>query len=111
MRSGNLALFVRLNQKLRAEKNSLEGRLRQINEALGGMPLPSLSPVQGASLGLGSGSSSPNQQTSAQGRKRQISAAGRARIAEATKKRWELFRKGQANAALPAKPNILKSGK
>jgi hypothetical protein len=111
MRTDNLKLYVRLHEQLRAEKGSLQARLRQIDEALGGMPLPSLSPIQGASLRVGIGSSSPKQPTSEQGLKRRISAAGRARIAEATRKRWALFRKAQGRTAPPAKPNVLKSGK
>ena len=48
MRNDSLQQFVRLRRELTAERGTLETRLRQINEALGEMPLPSLSPIQGA---------------------------------------------------------------
>lgn len=48
MRNNSLQQFVRLRQELSQERGRLEERLRQINEALGEMPLPSLSHIQGA---------------------------------------------------------------
>jgi hypothetical protein len=48
MRNDSLRQFVRLRQELTQERGRLVTRLRQINEALGEMPLPSLSPIQGA---------------------------------------------------------------
>src|SRR5688572_17229191 len=48
MRNNSLQQFVRLRQELTQERGRMEERLRQINEALGEIPLPSLSPIQGA---------------------------------------------------------------
>jgi hypothetical protein len=48
MRNDSLQQFVRIRKELNDERGRLEMRLRQINEALGEMPLPSLSPIQGA---------------------------------------------------------------
>ena len=48
MRNNSLQQFVRLRQQLTQERGQLEERLRQISEALGEMPLHSLSPAQGA---------------------------------------------------------------
>src|SRR5688572_14455691 len=48
MRNDSLKQFVKLRQDLSQERGRLEERLRQISEALGEMPLPSLSPIQGA---------------------------------------------------------------
>ena len=48
MRSNNLQQFVKLRRELTEERATLQSRLQQINEALGEMPLPSLSPIQGA---------------------------------------------------------------
>ena len=48
MRKDSLQQFVRIRQQLSEERGRLEMRLREINEALGEMPLPSLSPIQGA---------------------------------------------------------------
>lgn len=57
MRSDSLKQFVRLRQELSQERGRLEERLRQISEALGEMPLPSLLPIQGATA------SAPSQPT------------------------------------------------
>ena len=48
MRTGSLQEFIKLRRQLTQEKESLAQRLAQINEALGAMPLPSLSAGQGA---------------------------------------------------------------
>ena len=48
MRNDSLQQFVKIRKNLNDERGRLELRLRQINEALGEMPLPSLSPIQGA---------------------------------------------------------------
>ena len=48
MRNDSLQQFIKLRRELTEEGGRLEMRLRQINEALGEMPLPSLSPIQGA---------------------------------------------------------------
>lgn len=48
MRNDSLKQFVTLRRALSEERDHLEARLRDINEALGEMPLPSLSPIQGA---------------------------------------------------------------
>jgi hypothetical protein len=48
MRNNSLQQFVRLRQQLTQERGQLEQRLRQISEALGEMPLPSVSAIQGA---------------------------------------------------------------
>lgn len=48
MRSDSLQQFVRLRQQLTQERGQLEARLREISEALGEMPLPSVSAMQGA---------------------------------------------------------------
>jgi hypothetical protein len=68
MRSDSLQQFVRLREQLTQERGQLEQRLRQISEALGEMPLPSLSPIQGAT----------GQRTggTAVGRKGRVSGAG-----------------------------------
>jgi hypothetical protein len=66
------------------------------------MPLPS-SPVQGVSV----------QESTAETGKRQMSAAGRARIIAATKKRWALFHKQKTNAGGTRNANaaVASSGK
>ena len=66
MRNDSLKLFVRLRRELTEERGSLEARLRQINEALGEMPLPSLSPIQGAT----------GQSTGAKGRRGRKGSGG-----------------------------------
>ena len=48
MRTTSLEQFVRLHRELTQERQALQARLHDINEALGEMPLPSLSPIQGA---------------------------------------------------------------
>jgi hypothetical protein len=48
MKTINLQQFVRLRRELSEERESLQARLHQISEALGEMPLSSLSPIQGA---------------------------------------------------------------
>jgi hypothetical protein len=48
MRNDSLQQFVKLRQQLTQERGQLEARLRQISEALGEMPLPSASAMQGA---------------------------------------------------------------
>ena len=48
MRTTSLEQFVRLRRELTQERETLQNRLRDINEALGEMPLPSLSAAQGA---------------------------------------------------------------
>lgn len=48
MRTDSLKQFVTLRRQLAEERDQLEKRMREINEALGEMPLPSLSPIQGA---------------------------------------------------------------
>ena len=49
MRNDSLQQFVKIRKELNDERGRLALRLRQINEALGEIPLPSLSPIQGAS--------------------------------------------------------------
>lgn len=48
MRNDSLQQFVKLRQQLTQECGQLEQRLRQISDALGEMPLPSVSAMQGA---------------------------------------------------------------
>jgi hypothetical protein len=48
MRNNNLEQFVKLRRELTQEKEQLARRLSQINEALGEMPLPSLSAESGS---------------------------------------------------------------
>src|SRR5687768_6425913 len=55
MRKDSLQQFVRIRKNLNDERGRLEMRLRQISEALGEMPLPSLSPIQGATGQTGRG--------------------------------------------------------
>jgi hypothetical protein len=87
----SLQQFVRLHRELTAERGTLEARLRMINEALGEMPLPSLSAVGGAS-----GQSISPAGTTQRGR-RTMSAAARARIAAAQRARWAKQKGGQAS--------------
>ena len=93
MRNDNLKLYVRLRRELTAEKEAIESKLKQINEALGEVPLPSLSAVQG-----GTGHTdreapvlrgvAGHQGNGRRGGRRRMSAAGKARLAEAARKRW-----------------------
>ena len=50
MKNDNLEAFVRLRRELMQEKEQLSRRLTQINEALGDMPMPSLSASEGAAV-------------------------------------------------------------
>jgi hypothetical protein len=71
--------FVSLRESLLREKKQIEQRLESINEAIGGMPLPSMAPVSRAAAPSSSGRS----------------AEWRARIAAAQRARWAERRKGQ----------------
>lgn len=70
MRNDSLQQFVRIRQELNEERGRLEMRLSQINEALGEMPLPSLSPIQGAT------GQSTSQSTSGRGRRGKRGSGG-----------------------------------
>src|SRR5688572_19390484 len=48
MRTTSLQQFIRLRRDLTAERETLQARLRDINAALGDMPLSSASPIQSA---------------------------------------------------------------
>src|SRR5688500_4053011 len=48
MRTINIDQFVKLRRQLSEERETLQARLSQITEALGEIPLPSLSSIQGA---------------------------------------------------------------
>ena len=88
MKTTNLAQFVRLRDHLSKEQKSIETRLQQINEALGNLPLPSVS---------------PSEETTGQihGRRggNRMSAAGRARIAAAQRARWAQLKGGTVNSS------------
>jgi hypothetical protein len=85
MRNDSLQEFVKLRRKLAEEKAAIETRLRQINEALG-----EISDVTAAAA-------SPAARPAAAGRKRGISAEGRARIAAAQRARWAAARGGASD--------------
>ena len=70
MRSTSIQQFIKLRRNLTEERSTLEDRLRQINEALGEMPLPSLSPIQGAT------GQSPIQSTRGRGRRGKRGSGG-----------------------------------
>lgn len=80
MKSADLGEFVKLRRQLSEEKTMIEHRLRLINEALGEMPLPSLSPLQGVIA-------PSNQEQRRRGRGTR-SPEARARMAAAQRKRW-----------------------
>jgi hypothetical protein len=97
MKTINLAQFRRLRDQLSQERETIETRLRQINEALGGMPLPSLSPIEGATGQTEGGM---------RGRRggNRMSAAGRARIAAAQRARWAKMKGGEPSNGTAQKP-------
>ena len=97
MRIDNLQSYVNLRRELTQEREQLSRRLKEIDEAFGGMApsaiqaesAPSAPPVM-ASAGT------------AKAIKRTMSPAARARIAEAQRQRWADSRKEQPKAATPA---------
>jgi hypothetical protein len=91
MRNNSLSQFLKLRRQLTEERGTLESRLRQLNEALGEMPLPSLSLVQGATDQEETELTRPGRRG-----KRRMSPEGRARIAAAQRARWAKKNRGQA---------------
>jgi hypothetical protein len=101
MRTDNLQQFVKLRRQLTEEKASIERRLQQINEALGG--LDSIAPAAATTKGSGSDRGGAKAKAG-KGGKRQMSAEARARIAEAQRRRWAERRQesgadGQSNGS------------
>jgi hypothetical protein len=92
MRTVRIDQFVKLRQQLSAERETLQARLRDINEAFGEMPLPSLAPIEGAS-----GVTADGSRQGRRGRRR-MSPEARARIAAAQRARWAKLRRGNATA-------------
>jgi hypothetical protein len=79
MRTSTVQQFIRLRRELTAERETIQTRLREINEALGEMPAGSTAPSQ---------PSTGAEITRGRGGRRTMSAEGRARIAAAQRARW-----------------------
>lgn len=87
MRNDSLQQFVKLHRQLTEEKSTLEARLRQINEALGGL--------EGAPASAGPSRPAPSR---GRGGKRNMSPEARERIAAAQRARWAAKKKDPAKA-------------
>jgi hypothetical protein len=70
---------------LEAQKQRLEEQIQRVRAMLGGR----------RKANIGAGGEAPNERT---GRKRQLSAAARKRIAMAQKRRWAEYRRKSASA-------------
>ncbi len=91
MRTDIVTTYIKLKQKLLAERAELEQRLRQIYQALGAPAAVEAIPAM-----LVAPSGKPRLKP-----KRRLSAAGRRRIIRATKARWAKIRAQQAAASPP----------
>jgi hypothetical protein len=97
MRTSSLSQFVKLHRQLTEERGTLESRLREIDEALGERPLPSLSLVQGTTDQAETELTRPGRRG-----KRRMSPEGRARIAAAQRARWAKRNEGKGSASAAA---------
>src|SRR5262245_56803722 len=109
MRNDTLELYVKLRRERTEERNSVQQRLQQINDALSEVPTAPQS-------GVASLQSAPAERGGFTGnRKRKLSSAGRAAIAAAARKRWAAIRTGkpaatpQAGAKKPFSPAARKA--
>lgn len=105
MRNDSLRNFIKLRHQLATERETLGARLREINEALGELPLPSLSAISGTPEEM-----TTEQGVSRRGGKRTMSAAARARIAAAQRARWAASRQSGSKPA-PVASGGVASGK
>ena len=99
MRTNKISEFIKLRRQLSEERGTIESRLRELDEALSGMPLPSLAVVGGAT---GETASAPRG--GRRGRRR-MPAEARARIAAAQRARWAKQKRGKSGdngASTPA---------
>lgn len=94
MKNDSLRNFVKLRHQLATERETLGARLREINEALGELPLPSLSAISGTPGGMAT-----ERVVSRRVGRRTMSAAARARIAAAQRARWAASRQSGSKPA------------
>jgi len=97
MKPDSLSEFARLRSALHQERLDLRHRLEQIDAALSRAQPPSLSSLEGAAPAPAV--NAPAQRAAKKGPKRsgKMSAATRARIAEAARKRWASARAAGRN--------------
>ena len=89
MKTDSLREYVSIRNSLLQEKQQIQERLRALDEALGALPTPSMSVIDGAT--------STNKELRPRGKqrkkKRQMSAEARERIAAAARARWATAKK------------------
>ena len=91
-----LQQFTALRDSLKSEREQIQQRLDAINKALGGeIPGPFMKTMGGGEV--------PSPFSEGQTRKRRggMSAAGRARIAEAQRRRWAALKGGESGNGSP----------
>ena len=93
MKTDSLREYVSIRNSLLNERQQIQTRLRSLNEALGSLPAPSQSAIDGATTSLKELGGRPRAGKS----KRRMNPEARARIAEAARKRWAAARKAGRN--------------
>ena len=88
MKTDSLREYVSIRNSLLKEQQEIQQRLRSLDEALGALPAPSQSAIDGATSSAkemrGGGRGTGRRRKA----KRSMSPEARARIAEAARKRW-----------------------